>query len=91
MSGLLTNKDLENLFRKGDRKGLPQECIKKIRVRLEAIDSVSEIEHLKGLYGLHRLGGDREGTWSVKLTGNWRMTFQFRDGSAYDVDIEDYH
>ncbi|WP_092205079.1 MULTISPECIES: type II toxin-antitoxin system RelE/ParE family toxin [unclassified Pseudomonas] len=23
--------------------------------------------------------------------GNWRLTFQFRDGNAYVLDYEDYH
>ena len=86
-----TNKDLENLFKKGDKKGLPPECIKKIRLRLEAIDAISAIQNLRGLYGLHELSGDRKGTWSIRLTGNWRITFRFSDGAAYDVDIEDYH
>jgi len=25
------------------------------------------------------------------VSGNWRMTFEFRDGNAYVVDYEDYH
>lgn len=86
-----TNKDLENLFKKGYKKGLPPECIEKIRLRLEAIDSVSAMQNLRGLYGLHELSGDRKGTWSIKLTRNWRITFRFSDGAAHDVDIEDYH
>lgn len=85
------NKDLENLFNKGSKKGLPPECIKKIRLRLDVIDSISAIENLKGFYDLHMLCGDRKGTWSIRLTGNWRITFRFSDGDAYDVDIEDYH
>ena len=26
-----------------------------------------------------------------RATGNWRMTFTFEDGDAFDVDLEDYH
>jgi proteic killer suppression protein len=40
---------------------------------------------------LHELKGARKGIWSVTISGNWRMTFSFRDGDAYDVDLEDYH
>ena len=46
--------------------------------------------NLPGL-GLHELGGDRKGTWSVKVSGNWRVTFTFSDKDADDVDYEDYH
>jgi plasmid maintenance system killer protein len=26
--------------------------------------------------------GDREGTWAVKVSGNWRLTFVFSTSSA---------
>jgi proteic killer suppression protein len=42
-------------------------------------------------YRLHELKGERKGTWSVTVSGNWRLTFAFSDGHAYDVDLEDYH
>jgi proteic killer suppression protein len=42
-------------------------------------------------WGLHLLEGDRRGVWSVKVSGNWRMTFRFDGGDAYDVNLEDYH
>ena len=40
---------------------------------------------------LHELKGDRKGTRSVAVSGNWRLTFAFRDRDACDVDLEDYH
>jgi proteic killer suppression protein len=42
-------------------------------------------------YRLHRLKGELKDTWSVTLSGNWRITFRFEDGNAYDVDLTDYH
>lgn len=42
-------------------------------------------------FGLHTLKGDRRGRWAVSVSGNWRVTFEFRDGNAYAVDYEDYH
>jgi proteic killer suppression protein len=29
--------------------------------------------------------------WSVWVNGNWRVTFEFRDGQAHVLDYEDYH
>lgn len=42
-------------------------------------------------YRLHRLKGDRAGTWSVSVSGNWRVTFTFEGEDAFEVDLEDYH
>lgn len=42
-------------------------------------------------YRLHRLKGDRADTWSVSVSGNWRVTFTFEGKDAFDVDLEDYH
>ena len=40
---------------------------------------------------LHRLRGPRRGQWSVRVSGNWRIVFRFRDGEAVDIDLIDYH
>lgn len=40
---------------------------------------------------LHRLKGKHQDTWAVSISGNWRLTFQFRNGDAYEVDLIDYH
>jgi toxin HigB-1 len=85
-------KALEKLFKEGNAKGIPKELEKKMRVRLEVIDTATMIDeiNLPG-YRLHELKGDRQGTWSIKVSGNWRITFTFNDNNAYDIDFEDYH
>jgi proteic killer suppression protein len=59
---------------------------------LDRLDASVQIEDmaLPG-YALHSLSGDKKGFWSVKVSGNWRLTFRFVDGDAYDVNLEDYH
>ena len=42
-------------------------------------------------FRLHELKGSRKGQWAVTVSGNWRVTFRFEDGSAIDVDYVDYH
>ena len=37
------------------------------------------------------LRGGRKGSWSISISGNWRITFRFEDGDVYDVDLVDYH
>lgn len=40
---------------------------------------------------LHQLTGDRSGTWSISVSGNWRITFQVDDGDITGLNLEDYH
>jgi len=42
-------------------------------------------------WNLHELKGDLEGHWSVKVNGNWRLTFRFINEDAEVVDYQDYH
>jgi len=41
--------------------------------------------------GLHKLTGDKKGQYSIKVSGNWRIFFEFIRGDAYVVDYDDYH
>jgi len=40
---------------------------------------------------LHPMSGDMIGRYSIRVTGNWRITFRFENGDVYDVNLEDYH
>jgi proteic killer suppression protein len=40
---------------------------------------------------IHQLRGDRAGTWSISVSGNWRLTFDVRQGEICNLDLEDYH
>jgi proteic killer suppression protein len=40
---------------------------------------------------LERLHTDREGQWSIRINDQWRICFRWKDGSAHDVEITDYH
>ena len=40
---------------------------------------------------LEKLGGDREGQYSIRINDQWRICFHFVDNDCYDVEIIDYH
>jgi proteic killer suppression protein len=63
------------------------------RRRLQLLDEAERLEDLTGLksVGLHRLRGARRGQWAISAGGAWRITFEFRDGHASNVEIVDYH
>jgi len=61
-------------------------------MQLIALDTAQEIDDMEiPGFRLHKLKGERTGQWSISVNGNWRLTFEFRDGNAYVLDYEDYH
>lgn len=59
---------------------------------LSALDTATEIDDMDVPgFGLHPLKGNRKGEWAVSVSGNWRITFEFRDGNAHSLNYEDYH
>jgi toxin HigB-1 len=42
-------------------------------------------------YRLHPLHGERAGQWSVWVSGNWRLVFEFDGTDVTGVDLVDYH
>jgi len=86
------HKGLQKFFERGSLAGIQPSHQKKIRMRLVALDTAITIQEmaLPG-FRLHALKGDKQGSWAVDVSKNWRITFQFIDGDAYIVDYEDYH
>lgn len=42
-------------------------------------------------YRLERLKGDRAGQYSIRINDQYRICFTWKEGSAHDVEIVDYH
>ncbi len=86
------HKGLEQFFTKGSRKRIPAASADKIVRMLDVLDSISRPQdaNIPG-YRFHGLTGERAGTYSLTVTGNWRITFQFDGEHVTDVDLEDYH
>jgi toxin HigB-1 len=40
---------------------------------------------------LEVLKGDRNGQWSIRINDQWRICFEWQNGSAYNIEITDYH
>lgn len=40
---------------------------------------------------VRRTTDDRAGTWSISVSGNWRITFPLEDGEIANLNLEDYH
>lgn len=85
------HKGLEAFSESGTLAGIQPTHARRLRSLLNALSAASEASdmHRPG-YRLHRSHGVPT-PWSVWVSGNWRLTFQFQDGKAHNVDYEDYH
>ena len=65
----------------------------RLRNILAALHVCDRMDELRGPPGwrLHQLAGDRAGTWSISVTGNWRLTFDVEQDEISNLDLEDYH
>ena len=86
------HKGLRRLFETGERRGVKPEFANRLKRQLDVLNRARTTRdlNLPG-YRLHQLKGNRTGTWSVVVSGNWRMTFRLEGEDAFDVDLEDYH
>jgi toxin HigB-1 len=86
------HKGLERFFLEGSLSGIQPKHAGRLRLILGRLQA-STCPHDMNLPGLnlHELVGDRQGTWAVKVSGNWRLTFSFSGKDANNVNYEDYH
>ena len=88
----IRHKGLRKLFETGSAAGVQASHAKRLRLQLAALDTAHVIDDLDiPGFALHPLKGAMKGRWAISVNGNWRLTFEFRDGNVYVLDYEDYH
>ena len=88
----IAHKGLLAFYEREDARRLPASLVPRIRRILSDLDVAVQPGdmNLPG-YRLHPLTGDRQGQWSVRVSGNWRIVFRFEHGEAVGVTLVDYH
>ena len=87
------HKGLKAFFETGSMAGIQSVHAPRLAAMLRRLNEVSDPKgmSLPG-WGLHPLQGrELKGHFSVKVSGNWRMTFTFDGTDAVLVDYQDYH
>jgi proteic killer suppression protein len=86
------HRGLRRLFEQEESKGIRPDHREKVENILAVLNRARKPEdmNLPG-FRLHRLTGNLKGFWAVTVRANWRVTFRFEQGDAYDVDYIDYH
>lgn len=85
-------KELERFFNTGEGK-IPQ-VVHRVRVAmiLDLLNAAVCAENMNFPgSGFHKLQPATAERYAVKVSGNWRLCFVFRNGNAYQVEYIDYH
>lgn len=86
------HKGLEQFFRTGSTSGIQAKHAEKLNLLLTALNAADSPYSMNiPSWNLHSLKGNLKDHWSVKVNGNWRLTFRFENGHAEIVDYQDYH
>ena len=87
------DKETERLWKGRKQKAVPPHVREKALAKLLCIDIATTARELEAPPSnrLHKLGGDREGQWSISINKQYRVCFIFDGGDAYDVEVTDYH
>jgi len=86
------HKGLRRFHECGTTAGIQPHHAKRLRMQLAALETAVSVDDMDiPGFRLHRLKGRDKSRWSIWVNGNWRLTFEFRDGNAHILDYEDYH
>lgn len=91
----VVHRGLRRLIEVDDEAGFQPAVAKKLRNMVSFLEAMEREEEVLtvGSWKAHRLSGRRKGTWSLMVTGNWRLTFQVDSKQSVIVELnyEDYH
>jgi len=87
-----SHKGLKQFFMSGRTAGISAEHALRLARQLRQLEDSTQAwdMNIPG-WDLHQLRGDMAGTWSVKVSANWRLTFRFEGQHAVQVNYLDYH
>ena len=74
-------------------KRLPPDIESRALDKLKMLHRSKSLDDLRNPPSNHleALKRDRAGQHSIRINGQWRICFRWKDGNAYDVEITDYH
>lgn len=91
----IRHKGLRQLYEDDNARGVQASAADKLKKLLLAIETASGLDDLAVFPGwrLHPLKGDLAGSWSLTVTGNWRLIFHYdaATNTASILDLVDYH
>jgi proteic killer suppression protein len=87
------DKESEKIWNGIQSKKLPNEIQDVLRRKLRMLNNAQDVIDLRipPANRLEKLKGDLEDYYSIRISNQWRIIFQWLNNDAYDVKIIDYH
>jgi proteic killer suppression protein len=87
------DKEAETLWHSGRSRRLPSDLQRRAFKKLAILNAAVALDDLKVPPGnqLEALRGSRAGQHSIRVNDQYRVCFVWREGSAFEVEIVDYH
>ena len=87
------HRGLRRFIEDNDARGIRSDLVERVRKIVAVLIVARDMSEVRGPPGwrMHQLSGDRAGTWSIAVSGNWRITFEVVDNEIEHLDLEDYH
>ena len=72
---------------------IPRDLWRSVQRKLKLLDVAGRLDDLLIPAGnrLEALKGDQAGRHSIRVNDEYRVTFRWESGDAYEVCVEDYH
>jgi proteic killer suppression protein len=83
------HRGLRRFIEDDDTRGIQSDLVDRARKIVAVLIVVQDMSEVRGPPGwrLHQLVGDRARTWSIAVSGNWRITFDVVD-NEFDVSMD---
>jgi proteic killer suppression protein len=90
------NDTATDLFRERNTKAarsVPKELWRVVQRKLKILDVAARLNDLESPPGnrFKPLKGEMKGRYSIRVNEQYRITFRWEDGHAFEVAVEDYH
>ena len=85
------HKGLAELFEHGRSRKVSKDLHSRALRRLDALDHAESLSELNiPGFNFHGLQGKPK-RYSIHVNGPWSITFEWKDGDALKIDLEQYH
>jgi proteic killer suppression protein len=87
------DREAEKIWAGTPSRRMPADIQAVARRKLRMLNNAAALEDLRvpPANRLEALKGDRKGLHSIRINGQWRICFRWKEGEAHDVEIVDYH